>query len=386
MVSPIKNKFCLILNLSLILTLSYPIFAPCFAQNRKYVRVAIARDIVSFALFIRGDYQVIDPVNNIVLLRGKRLNGKVGVYKAGIVVGRFNFKNNRVLIKTFHADIFAVNNRYFRGDIQIIKKADEKLLVVNYLDLEDYIKGVLYHEVSHHWPIEALKAQAVACRTYASSQIEAGISQDYDLTADIYSQVYGGRTSERYRTNRAVELTKYQVLNFQGKIFPTYYHATCAGHTQDASSLWKIDLVPLRGLVCNFCVDSPHFKWHKILALSAIEKKLVACGYSGVKHISSIEILDRDASDRVGSLKITSNKGIAKISAKDLRNFIGPNEIRSTNFTVRVVDQTAFFDGLGWGHGVGLCQWGAYAMARQGYRYSEILEYYYPGSVLVKLK
>jgi stage II sporulation protein D len=207
-------------------------------------------------------------------------------------------------------------------------------------------------------------------------------SCDFDATSDIYSQVYGGKTSERARTNKAVEETKGMVLTYKGNIFPTYYHATCAGKTEDASILWDIDIAPLKGITCNFCKDSPHFRWHAVLPLGEIEDKINRAGYK-IKNIKDILILNRDASSRITNLQIITNQNDKEISAKDFRNAIGPNLIRSTNFNLRVVNRDAVFEGLGWGHGVGMCQWGAYFMAKQGYTFEQILQYYYPGCQLL---
>jgi stage II sporulation protein D len=141
--------------------------------------------------------------------------------------------------------------------------------------------------------------------------------------------------------------------------------------------LWNTNLAPLKGVACNFCKDSPHFNWHSVLALSDIEEKLSAVGYK-TGAIKDIVIDGKDASGRIISLKIINETKETKIPAKDFRNIIGPNEIKSTNFTFALGKYDVTFDGLGWGHGVGLCQWGAYFMAKLGRNYKEILQYYYP--------
>lgn len=365
--------------------MAFGIWHLAFGENSQlphYVRVAIIQDTLSLRLKISGFYEVIDSTNNKVLYRGKNLNTTVTTYRDTILIGNINFHSNKVLIKTQDVNAIVINDRKFRGDIQFIKKNNSRLSVINYIELEDYIKGILYHEASHYWPVEVLKAQAIACRTYAVYQIQENVLRDYDVTSDIYSQVYGGRISERYRTNKVVDETKNLVLTYQGKSFPAYYHATCAGHTEDASLLWNIDIVPLKGVVCNFCKDSPHFKWHSVLSVEDINNKLVNAGYK-ISDIRDIQILGRDKSGRIANFKIiTANNKELKISGKDLRNIIGPNIIRSTNFMVNVVKGEAVFDGVGWGHGAGLCQWGAYFMAKQGYTAEQILEYYYPKSVI----
>jgi stage II sporulation protein D len=254
--------------------------------------------------------------------------------------------------------------------------------VVNDIELEDYVKGILYHEVSHYWPQEALKAQAVVCRTYALYQMGENSGRDYDVTSDVSSQVYGGRAAERYRTNMAVDETKGVVLVYNGNIFPAFFHATCGGNTENAALLWNIDLPALRGVVCGFCQRSPHLKWYRVIALEELKDTLVKAGYRLGGDIQAIEILGTTGSGRVKELKLQTTKDGLVISAKDFRNALGPNSIKSTNFKVSISGSDAVFEGLGWGHGVGMCQWGAYFMAKDGRSFQDILKYYYPGAEL----
>jgi len=348
------------------------------ASEDRYVRVLVAQDDSSLSLRVNGFYEIVEPKTQATLLRGKNLKTTVTAYGKGISIGRASFNSAKILIKAPGSDGIIVNGRKFRGQVQLVRQDNAGLAAVNFIELEDYIRGILYHEVSHYWPIEALKAQAVVCRSFALYQAEANKNKDYDLTSDIYSQVYGGKTSERYRTDAAVEATKSQILVYKGKLFPAYYHATCGGHTEDASVLWDVDILPLKGVTCGFCQDSPHFKWHLVISVGELEEKLSRVGYE-VKGLRQINIIKKSASGRVTELELVGNKTV-KISAKDLRNSISPNLIRSTNFQVSLVNKDAVFEGFGWGHGVGLCQWGAYFMAKQGSTYKEILRYYYPGS------
>ncbi|MFA5114588.1 MAG: SpoIID/LytB domain-containing protein [Candidatus Omnitrophota bacterium] len=356
----------------------------CRAETSRQVRVAILKDVSSFRLKVRGSYEVIEPRGGKVLSKGRNIRTTVTVYKDGILLAGGGSGADRILIKGNDPEAFLINDRSFRGDIEIIKDASGHLMVVNYIGLEDYVKGILYHEASHYWPEDALKAQAVACRTYAIYQMQENAGSVYDLTSDIYSQVYGGKVSERYRTNRAVDDTKGETLFYKGKIFPAYYHATCAGHTEDASELWKINLVPLKGVVCGYCKDAPHYSWHNVLTREEVKAKLRDAGY-GVGDIDEIVMLDKTNSGRLRTLEIVSGGSKIKIPAKDFRNAIGPNVIKSTMFDVKVIGGDIVFEGLGWGHGVGMCQWGAYFMAKQGYNYREILKYYYPESYVKTL-
>jgi len=365
--------------------LVFVLLSEAYTQPQNYVRVAILQDARSLAIRVAGFYEILDKDAKNVLSKGRDLKTTVIIYKGLILIGADKFESERVFIRAKDKNEIIINGRKFRGDICFLRKGDADLLVVNYIDLEDYIQGILYHEASHYWPMEALKAQAIVCRTYALNQASVNKLNDFDLTSDIYSQVYGGKTSERFRTNRAVRQTKGEALTYSGNIFPSYYHATCGGHTEDASLLWDIDIAPLKGVVCPFCKDSPHFSWHAVLGKDDIKNALIKGKYN-LKEIKNIAVLDRDNSARIINLIVTTDKEDLKVPAKDFRNLIGPNLIRSTNFTVNILDDDAVFEGFGWGHGVGMCQWGAYFMAKQGYKYQDILKYYYPDADISSLK
>ncbi|RKY33003.1 MAG: hypothetical protein DRP74_01030 [Candidatus Omnitrophota bacterium] len=244
MVSPLNHWFKrLIFCLMLVVSFQLSAFSS-FAQSSRDIRIAIIQDASSLVLESTGAYRITDSKTGETLNRGENLKTKVVAVEEGIsfkVLGTFG---NRILLEPGSSQGILINGRAYRGVIEFIRKEGKSVLAVNHINLEDYIKGILYHEVSHYWPMEALKAQAVACRTYAFYHIQQNSSKDFDLTSDVYSQVYGGKTSERYRTNKAVEETENTILLYLGKAFPAYYHATCGGHTVDASLLWSIDIIP----------------------------------------------------------------------------------------------------------------------------------------------
>lgn len=361
-------------HLSLI-TYNYSYAQP---QKSRNVRVLILKGVSSFELYVRGEYEMQSCLTKNVLKNGKGINAKVYTDANGININSTLIKENKIMISP-GIGYFYLNNRPLRGGLIVKKENDLSLLVINYLDLEDYVKGVLFHEVSHHWPLEALCAQAVATRTYALYEVEVSKDKDYDVTSDIYSQVYGGRDAERYRTIKAAEATEGLVLTCNAKVFPAYFHATCGGKTEDASELWQIDLPCLKGVDCGFCGRSPHFKWQKVFSKDELIKKLNSLGY----HFTSLEgikILGRDKSGRIRKLKLKSKDGDVVIPAKDFRQLVGARDIRSTNFAVNKIADNIYFEGFGWGHGVGMCQWGAYFMSVKKYKYQDILKFYYPGA------
>ena len=356
------------------------------AESDNTIRVAIVQDVTSFSLRVKGRFEVYD-------LNAKKLIAKASSLRKQAV----RILNNKIIIRGIPGSVSAlqiaplkggyvfINGRIFRGRINLIVKPNGKILVVNESGVEDYLRGILCNEVAPWWPMDALKSQAIIARSYGLYQKQFPKDKYFDLTSDIYSQVYGGKSSERWRTNRAVDLTRGRILTYQGKLFPTYYHATCGGHTEDASKLWNVDLVPLKGVVCNFCVHSPHYKWQAKMSLQDISSKLILKGFR-IQEISGIEIIGYDGSGRISGLEIKSQDKGFPVSAKDFRQALGPNIIRSANFTSRIDSGAVHFEGLGWGHGVGLCQWGMQEMAREGSKYEQILKYYFPQSELSTFK
>jgi len=350
------------------------------------IKVAVLIDGPRINLKINGAYSVYALPLFELLKEGHGLkNVTIKPTYSGLLIGEEELKIYGIRIKADSvADIY-INGRRFRGEMDIIRTEHLKLTAINRLDIEDYISGVLYHEVSHWWPMEALKVQAIASRTFAIYKSQESAGKDYDLRNDIYSQVYGGKTSEKFRTNRAVEQTAGKVLLYNGKILPAYFHATCGGHTEDASLLWNVDIPPLKGRPCKYCRKSPHFNWTRKIRLVDIEKQLNKNGYK-VKDIRNIRVSSRDGSGRIKTVSIIDSLGTEKIPSNKFRLAVGPNLIRSANFTVQIKDGTAIFRGKGWGHGVGMCQWGACYMAKDRFKAEDILKFYYPGTKIVELK
>lgn len=362
-----------------------PVSALEAGSDQIVVRVSIMDDKPSAYLSVKDSYKIYAINSDRVLMSGPRLATKVSGTKDGLMVGAKELKMGGIRVSAEGKTKIYVGGRLFRGDVEIIRKDNNKLLLINHIGLDDYLYGVLYHEVSHRWPMEVLKAQAIAARTFALYQARQNKMQPYDLRSDIYSQVYGGSISERWSTTMAVNATKDKILVYDGDLLPAYYHATCAGFTEDSSNIWKIDIPPLKGVVCNFCSQSPHYKWTKEIPLWSLEEKLRENGYKAGK-IVSVTVLSRNRSERVGKMEIRDNAGVSIVlTGKDFRQIIGPNELRSTKFDLSVKYGSLVIDGSGWGHGVGMCQWGAFGMASQGKKADEILKYYYPGAEIAAI-
>lgn len=350
------------------------------------IRVVVADNVPRLTLSIRGGYKLKTIETDQVLKEGRTF------FNINIIPTKYGIKFGNDYLKIYGVDIIPgrepaiyLGKRLYRGSLQIIKTKEGLLRAINVVKLEDYLKGVLYHEVSHRWPMEAIKSQAVASRTFALYQAEQNKNNYYYLKADTSSQVYGGVYAERYRTNKAVEETKGKVLLYKDEILPAFFHATCGGKTEDSSRLWKVKMTPLKGVRCAFCRNSPHFSWERSIRLKEIKEKLNGAGYK-LSDIVSIDVKMRDKSGRVIQLSVKAKAGNISISAKDFRHIIGPTLLKSTNFAVDVKGTSAIFKGRGWGHGVGMCQWGAFAMAKKRMKVNQILKHYYPGARVVTLE
>lgn len=344
------------------------------------VRVAVVKDVPQLEISIKSGFRIMPLETDEVLYAQESLKGSsITPTPWGLKIGDMEFKIYGIRIVPSADSAIFVNNRSFRGEVDIIRQRDQTLLVVNHINVEDYLRGVLYHEVSHWWPKAALEAQAIASRTFALYQADVNRNKDYDLESTVFSQVYGGSTSEKFRTNQAIYSTTGKVLVYRGRIFPAYFHATCAGHTEDASVLWGTDIPPLKGVVCNFCRQSPHFYWKRKIPVSDIEKALA------IDDILDIVPEKWDNSGRVISLKIKTPYNATDVTGKDFRLKVGSNVIKSTIFKIQVKPDAkgilfVYIDGAGWGHGVGMCQWGAFGMALREYSTEKILKHYYPGA------
>jgi stage II sporulation protein D len=381
-------KKLLKLNFFILLFLSCAHISCANEYNQQKIRIAVADDVESFVISTRGSYKILNTKNE-VLAQGRKLrNSRVLFHDGRIYIGKSTYNVTHLRVSTMKDVGVVVDNKLgrYRDSIDIIIDKKNKLLLVNIVDLESYIRGVLYHEVSHRWPMEATKAQAVAARSYALYKINERRNHLYDVTNDIYSQMYGGKSAERYRTNLAVKSTHGQVLTYRGEVLPTYYHSNSGGHTEDVSELWNHDLVPLKGVADPYAKDTPNYNWKKNFQSKIVQDSLNKGGYD-LGLIEDIKIVERTKSNRVKKISVIARDGKkVLISGKKFRQILGPNIIKSSLF--EVVMMGYYFDvvGHGWGHGVGMCQWGANKMAKKRFSYSEILEFYYPESEIVTLK
>jgi stage II sporulation protein D len=278
----------------------------------------------------------------------------------------------------------SVNGKRYRGILEVMP-AEKGLLVVNELPLEDYLVGLINCEISSQWPMEAIKAQAVVARTYALYQKGARTGATYHLESSVLDQVYDGCEIEDGRAARGVRETEGEVVTSDGRIIQSFFHSNCGGHTEAAENVWAFPLPYLQGVRCEYCSTAPSLKWEQTLPLRKLESLLKAGGIQ-ISGLRDIRCGGKNPSGRITDLTLVSGRGEQQVlPAVKFRKIIGYTVIRSTNFSVRISGGDAVFTGLGYGHGVGLCQWGARQRAMDGFSHREIISYYYPGTKIRKM-
>jgi len=266
------------------------------------------------------------------------------------------------------------------GNLKILVRGNG-LSLVNDVDLEEYIKGVVPAEMSPGWHPEALKAQAVVARTYALYQRMLNKSREYDLVATVQDQVYQGRQGVDQRVQEAVESTRGMAVAYQNAPIYAAFSSTAAGPTEDAVNVWSKDLPYLKGVDCPFDVNAPRYHWSAVLRIQDLEHTFRRQGVD-VGAIASLTPFAYSRAGRVTKLRILHSRGELILRGEDFRRLIGYSVILSTQFDVESMGWEIALSGRGSGHAVGLCQWGAKEMAEHGYPYSTILAYYFPGTEL----
>lgn len=264
----------------------------------------------------------------------------------------------------------------FRGRLEV-RQLNRALAAVNVVDLEEYLQGVLKDEIPPGWPAEAAKAMAVVARTYAVYQMEQNLGGFFHLRATTASQVYGGAMGEDARTTWAVQATRGQILTFAGQPIPAFYHACSGGATEDALDVFGPNFDTVIGVKDDFSLGCPYVLWIERLSSQQIEQALQRAGYS-IGRLLRIEDLLRSRTGRILRLAIQHTRGTLTLEGKRFREALGNDLIRSTYFEVRSDSAGFTFVGRGWGHGVGLSQWGAKEMADLAYQHQDILKFYYP--------
>jgi stage II sporulation protein D len=289
-----------------------------------------------------------------------------------------------VLIKPSEDGFIFIGLNSYRGDFILQKSYTlcNSFDVINIISIENYLKGVIPKEVNENWDIEALKVQSIASRTYSILNYKKHEHQGFNLCSTTHCQVYGGLSAEAKKCNIAVMQTEGKILMYKGELAHTVFHSTCGGHTENSKYIWYKAKSPkyLRGVKCSFCSKSPYFRWQENLDEDLIRNKLLNnIEQINIGNIQKIKVKSRTQTGTAKTLKIIHSKGKFLICAYQFRLIINPYIIKSHAFSsIKHCGDKFYFTGKGWGHMVGLCQWGTKVMAEQGKTCSQILKYFFP--------
>ena len=305
---------------------------------------------------------------------------------------------------------FAVaNGRRYRGRLNVTRDP-AGLTLINRVPVESYLAGVIGGELGPRRPDErqAMLAQAVVSRTFALRNRGRWEPQGFDAWADIRDQVYTGVAGETPEVWGALRATRGEVLRYDGEMIYAYFHSTCGFSTAGADEAFKTAqgqpyLRPVSdasGGGHYYCELSPRFRWReewdgaKLRAiLSRTLPAMMNAGGGGLQRITDVAVTRTTPSGRVGELRIAFEHGDVRVPGPDVRTVLRPQPdqlLGSTSFQLAVTKDGGqvsrlVASGVGWGHGVGFCQWGAVGRARAGQDYRKIVTTYFPGTNVERL-
>ena len=334
--------------------------------------------------------------------------------------------------------VVEMGSRSYRGRIEIGRYNKSKLTAVNIVPLEEYLYGVVPSEMPSTWPDEALKAQAVCARSYALIKAGYGSGSNakkgYKIVDTVSSQVYKGYLAESATANKAVDATKGEMLCYNNKVVAAYFYSTGGGRTEAAKDVWAADLPYLQSVADFFEQDAGRMVWQETLTLSRLQKALAGqgipfevedlqiAGYTETGRVHTLNLLGGNRSlklqgttirtvlnlnstkfkivrqgdtpdnvsvlsaddmknGRISNMYVASADGVSKASG-ELDQYIVQSADNLWNYPRTAPEQKdeILFAGMGYGHGVGMSQYGAKGMAESGYSYKEIIEYYFTGA------
>lgn len=415
------------------------------AQNEPDVRIGLLTGQFNVLMSANTDADVFDADGKLLQSFAPGVKFRIGLREGRLVVndkesgsGMLRVVNREVKIIKDQPSL-EVNNRRYRGMFEVFRTPGKNgITVVNVVPVEGYVYGIIKREISPEWPMEAIKAQAVAARTYALFNLGKHKDEGFDLCATSDCQVYGGIGSEDVQATQAVNDTRGVVMTYNGNLVAAFFHASSGGYTENSENVWTIAYPYLKG-VPDFDQMSPYFRWQKLMTPQEIETTLQGAGYN-IGRLTAVEISrlkkqpmidshDRGVSGRVRNITFIGTNGIATVEGTKIRNLLS---LQSTLFDIKIAvpmgdiesnitdsygdrdtkkieinlpptqstglptdkegiwritgrkNEMVYIDGYGWGHGLGLSQWGAKAMAEKAVNpvpnyYMTILKHYYQG-------
>jgi stage II sporulation protein D len=350
---------------------------------------------------------------NVPVVRGQFKNGRDQIVRIALATAAREAPNGGadkgpLVVRPENGAFVEWSGKRYRGEL-IITPTDSGLLVVNRLPMDDYLRGVVPLEIGNRTSAEmaAVEAQAVAARTYAYKHLND--TRPFDMYATVQDQVYGGVDAEKSLSDTAIMTTADVVVLYNGQPITTPYHSTCGGSTAGVSEVWYdqpdqpylrpvSDRIP--GTNNYYCDPSPRFSWtqtYDASGLRAVMEKYLANYTNAPKtnlgRIADVREQGRTPSGRVAALTVQTESGSYTLRGNDIRFVLRDPKgaiLNSTLFSLSTATSggevsSLTVNGRGYGHGIGMCQWGAIGRARAGQNYRTILETYYPGTTIGRI-
>lgn len=322
-------------------------------------------------------------------------------------------RDRSVLLRSTGGQV-RIGTASFRGDIVFNPNRSNMLTSINVLTMENYLRGVVPNEMPALWPLEALKAQALAARSYAVRQRGKHRQDGFDLCSTVHCQAFAGASSEHPQSDQAVAATRGEVITYGGTIIDSVYHAHSGGHTRNSEHVWGGIVPYLKAIAIP---EEPPYAWTRRVTALEFERRMH--NIARVSYVFGVNIDSYADTNHVNRVTISSLTGDLTISAQQLRSAMNAALMRSTKFDILLYDryllpyratsrddrfvlelgkvggvlngllprQPAFieFVGQGYGHGVGMSQWGAYGLASNGDSYQAIVRRFYTGVRITKV-
>jgi len=326
-----------------------------------------------------------------------RLKGQMGNNASVNAQGNVDFGNweaQQIWVEPEAEDgLVWIGDTWYRGRVQITPSAigsGNGITAINHVDLEEYLYSVVASEMPTSWPAEALKAQSVAARSYALYKKKLSKNPLYDLGDTTKFQVYKGAVAETDSTRSAVGGTAGEIITYNGSLIEAVFHSSSGGHTENVEDVWSKPIPYLRG-VPDFDQDSPKYSWTESFSAAQLKNKLTSTvgGLNGIGAIVGLVPQQASPHGRVKTFRLIGQRGDRLVKGNDVRKALG---LKSTRFEVLADSRKSsapssfILRGYGYGHGIGMSQYGAKGMAQSGSSYQDILSHYYQGTQLSQLR
>ena len=375
-------------SLLLVTAASALVFVRCTSPREDSsapdVQVLLDRGEDELRIGLDGEY-VVEDEHGAALASGRRLvNGRIRAEGSGLELNGRGFEERALTLRPVDDALFEYGGKSYAGDLRVRRGSDGRLEMINVIDLEDYLAGVLFSEMPASFPDQALQAQVVAARSYARWRLSHG---DPLLRATDADQVYGGTGPLRERARSLVAATRGLVLEVGGEPLPAYFSSTCGGATVDGARVFPG--APRDGLVgtkCEWCSASPKYRWSRSIGAADLARKLglPAGSFSAIAPA-------RDPFGHALAFEVTAGGRTKTFEGQEFRRLWNAGAANDgeklPSAWLRTIDLSGArvaVEGAGFGHGVGLCQYGAAGLAKAGHDWREILNFYYRGAELVK--